>query len=74
MRAQVSFVLSQFTGLTDRWTDRHTYRSWLRPACIDAARQRYATPSDRQQKYFKLKLLPLRNLVKLLNYFYNSFK
>ena len=38
MSAQVSFVLSQFTRLTDRQTDGQTdgqtFRSWLRPLCM----------------------------------------
>ena len=34
MLAQVSFVLSQSTRLTDRSTDGQTFHSWPRPPCI----------------------------------------
>jgi len=43
MLAQVSFVLLQFTRLTDRGTDRQkdtqTFRLWLRPPYIEPSKK-----------------------------------
>jgi len=42
MLTEVSFILSQFTHLTDRQTVGRMFRSWLYCGCTTAARQKLA--------------------------------